>query len=390
MNDGVNIAIDIRSLLEPKRTGVGEYTFELLDALFKIDKQNQYFLFLNSSRKGTGILPDWKQDNVTMLKFNFPNRLFNLFLWLFGRPKLDKLILKKIKKQTGRKLKLYYWFAPNLNFLALSKDVKLILTIHDLSFLYFPDCFGWKSRLWHKLINPRQVCQKAELVLAPSANTARDIKSTYGIAMEKIKIIYPGLSSIFNLVEVDEPELRRVAAKYNLSDKIILFLGTIEPRKNIIGVIEGFGLSNLASEGYELIIAGGLGWRSEMIMKSAVKNYKIRYIGYVEAKDKPALYKLAKLFVYPSLYEGFGFPVLEALSVGTPILTSGRSALPEVAGGCARLVNPNNIDNIAKEMRAILTEGRELNLTYKGMGLRQAARFSWEKSASQLLNIINV
>src|SRR3989338_3372269 len=97
MNDGGNIAIDIRSLLEPKRTGVGENTFELLDALFKIDKQNQYFLFLNSSRKGTDILPDWKQDNVTMLKFNFPNRLFNLFLWLFGRPKLDKLILKKIK-----------------------------------------------------------------------------------------------------------------------------------------------------------------------------------------------------------------------------------------------------------------------------------------------------
>lgn len=380
------IAIDIRSLLESERTGVGEYTFELLDALFKLDRTNQYFLFYNSFRDVSANLPHWKQDNVTMLRFKLPNKLFNLLLLFLHWPKLDKLILKKINQQTGRKLKLDYWFAPNINFLALSQDVKLILTIHDLSFLYFSDCFGWKRRLWHKLVNPHRLCKKADIVLVPSANTARDVEHTYGIQAEKIKIIYPGLSSIFDTLEVAERDIERVVAKYNLSDKFILFLGTIEPRKNIIGLIEAFKSCRLGEDGYQLIIAGSQGWGFEPIIKLVAQNDRIKYIGYVEAKDKPALYKMAALFAYPSLYEGFGFPVLEAMAMGTPILTSHRSSLPEVAGGCGYLANPNNIYDIARGMRSILKDNPELNIKYGEWGRQYAKKFNWRESTRQFLN----
>ncbi len=355
------VGIDIRPLMDPIRTGVGEYVYELLDALFKIDKQNQYFLFYNSSK-----------ENVHYIGFGWPNKLFNLSLLILKRPKLDRL--------TGQKLD--YWFSPNISFVSVSKECKHILTIHDLSFEYFPDCFSFKRRLWHKILNPKKACWRADIILTPSENTKQDVINEYKINKDRVKVLYPGLS-----MKHETHNMKQVVEKYDLPEKFILFLGTLEPRKNIIGIIEAFNASELRTIGYELVIAGVKGWKFKPIMDLIAKSDKVKYIGYVDAEDKPNLYKLAGLFIYPSLYEGFGFPVLEAMSAGTPVITSNRSSLPEVAGDNAYLVNPNNVDEISRGME-FLSKDQATKQHLSTLGLERAGMFNWGKTAEEFLDIL--
>jgi len=372
----MNIGVDIRSLMDSNRTGVGEYTYELLNALFKIDKENQYFLFYNSNKDVSQNIPKWKQENVNYIGFSWPNKLLNIFLLFFKFPRIDKIINKKLD----------YFFSPNINFLSLSKDVKHILTIHDLSFEYFPDCLSRKRRLWHKILNPKKACEKADIIITPSENTKRDVIDRYGISGEKIKKIYPGLSSVFG--EENNFGDEEIRNKYKLPKNFILFLGTIEPRKNIIGSIEAFIdiYSNLPDY-YQLVIAGSKGWEFEPIINLIDKHDRIKYIGYVNAQEKSKLYGLADLFIYPSLYEGFGFPVLEAMFSGTPVLTSNRSSLPEIVGDCAYMVNPNNIDEIARGIELVLKD-KGLSKFFAEKGRQRSDYFTWSKAAREFIEIL--
>jgi glycosyltransferase involved in cell wall biosynthesis len=371
--------------MSDERTGVGEYVYELLKALFEIDRENQYFLFYNSSKDVSKNIPKWNYENVHYVKTKWPNKLFNFSLHFFKRPGIDKIIIKKNKDKIK---KLDYFFSPNINFLSLSKKIKHILTIHDLSFEFFPDCFCAKRRLWHKILSPKTACEKADIILTPSENTKRDIVNKYDIDTKKIFTIYPGLCP--DMKETNEEEKNIVKEKYNLPSNFILFLGTVEPRKNIVGIINAFKqLYELRPNNYRLIIAGAKGWHFGPIMDLISKSNNVQYIGYVDAKDKPSLYKLADLFVYPSLYEGFGFPILEAMSVGTPVVTSNRSSLVEVAGNGAYLVNPNNISEIAKGMEYILYNEKVRELICNKAKDR-VERFNWKKTAQEFLELINV
>ncbi len=371
----LNIAVDVRPLMDPIRTGVGEYTFEFLDALFKMDKENKYYLFYNSSSDVSKNIPDWKQDNVEIVSFKYPNKLFNFILQFFKLPKVDKMIGKKID----------YFFSPNLGFISLSKNVKQILTIHDLSFEYFADCFCLKRKLWHKIISPKKQCRSAKMILTPSKNTKNDIVESYKIDKNKINVLYPGLSSLF--LKDNEEEKDLIKQKYNLPDKFIFFLGTIEPRKNVAGLIKAFEKSGLKNQNYELVIAGSDGWKNKEIKEMIENTPNVRYIGYVEAVDKPKIYSLAEIFAYPSLYEGFGFPVLEAMSAGTPVLTSNRSSLTEVVDDCAYLVNPNNITEIAQGLLE-LAQNKELASYFIEKGRQRAEEFRWQKTAENFLNLL--
>ena len=178
-----------------------------------------------------------------------------------------------------------------------------------------------------------------------------------------------------------------VKKKYNLPKKFILFLGTIEPRKNIIGIIKAFIKNQNFFPDYKLVIAGAKGWEYKPIMDMIQKQNKVQYVGYVEAKDKPILYSLADLFVYSSLYEGFGFPVLEAMSVGTPVIASHRSSMPEVTEGSAYLVNPNNISEIAEGIKLLLTDQKAAEFL-KAKGRERARNFTWEKAAREFLDVL--
>ena len=427
----MNIGIDIRPLMSPTRSGVGEYTYELLNAIFEIDKTNQYFLFYNSAKDVSENIPQWLQDNIHYEHKNWPNKLFNACTKLFNFPKIDKNNLD-------------YFFSTNFNFTALSKKMpilpkqnrassisnefeigtKHILTVHDLSFEFFPEFYSFKQRLWHWAINPKKQCEKASIILTPSENTKRDLIDVYKIPAEKIKVIYPGVNCSANQTPVvipteaeeslkpeekgslhsskDSVEMTdarvRLKQKYNLPTKFILFLGTIEPRKNIIGLIEAFEQScpALASpkqgegEPYSLIIAGHKGWNDKKIyqkFESSPYKDKIKFIGSIDQEDKSTLYSLASLFVYPSFYEGFGFAVVEAMACGVPVITSNRSSLPEVAGQAAYLVNPNRPSELAGAITEML-KNEKLKEHFKTLGLEQAKKFSWEKAAKEFLEVL--
>ena len=278
------------------------------------------------------------------------------------------------------------FFSPNLNFTSISQNVKHVLTIHDLSFEIVPDCFSAKQRLWHKIVNPKKQCERADIILTPSENTRKDVVELYGIDEKKVRVLKPGLSANFLKLETGNWKLG-IKEKYDLPEKYILFLGAIEPRKNVIGIIEAFRKSKLITDHWSLIIAGPTGWKSGEILRAIDGTDKIRYIGYIPAGDKPALYALADVFVYPSLYEGFGFPVLEAMASGTPVITSNRSSLPEVAGDAAYLVNPYNVSEIARAMELVATDSR-LREMFVERGKLRAREFDWKRTADTFLRTV--
>lgn len=375
----MNIGIDIRPLLSPVRTGVGEYTFELLNAIFQIDKQNQYFLFYNSYKDLDKYLPSWKYENVRFVKKNWPNKLFNFCQKFLHHPKIDLFIAKKFSLE-----KIDYFFSPNLNFTALSKKPKKILTIHDLSFDFFPEYLSFKQKLWHLFINPKKQCLGTDIILTPSENTKRDLVNFYNLVEKKIHTIYPGLSSVFQNTSEQEKKL-------NLPDNYILFLGALEPRKNILGVIEAYEKAfTRLSLPYHLVIAGAPGWKNkeifEKIEKSPLKQ-KITFIGYVKNEDKPELYRRSSIFVYPSFYEGFGFPVLEAMHCHVPVITSNISSLVEITSKNAYLIDPNKPEQISDGLIKILNEQSIKNDLILKAKIR-SEKFSWNSSAKDFLNIL--
>ncbi|NQU83641.1 MAG: glycosyltransferase family 4 protein [Parcubacteria group bacterium] len=360
------IGIDIRCLLDENRSGVGEYTFNLLDTLFRTDRENEYFLFFNSWKKPT--LPKWNYPNVHFCEFKFPNKLFNMSLKFFKYPKIDKLIADDID----------VFLAPNLNFLSLSKDVKKIIIVHDLSFEIYPDFFSLKSRLWHKLINLKKICQEADVVIAVSKNTAQDLNDIYNIPRDKIKVVYSGVETKQCLVSTE-----RIKQKYNLPENFILYLGNVEPRKNIDGLITAFeGLKN-----YHLVIAGSSGFKSRHLCNDHHKK-NIKFLSYVPEEDRATLYKLAKLFVFPSYYEGFGFPPLEAMTQGTPVVSSISSSLIEVVGDAGILIDPYNTNELAWAMNEILTN-KKMRDELIQRGYERVKMFKWKNTAEEVLKIIN-
>jgi len=415
-----HIGIDLRCLLTPHRTGIGEYTVELLSAVFALDHHNHYYLFYNSYQDVFLDLPQWEQANVHYVGTRWPNKLFNTIVATTRRPKLDKLIIDYSKKNnfqfpTTDARPLDYFFSPHLNFTALSPKTKHILTIHDISFEFFPKFFTPRQRLWHHLVSPKKQCERADIILTPSANTKRDLVDYYKINENKIKVVFPGLSSTFKSpleggegdvgqsrtspkpMRIGSPSSRRESAdirkKYNLPDNFILFLGTIEPRKNITGLIEAFEIFNIQYpiSNTSLVIAGAPGWNNKKIYERAAKSKlrdKIKFLGFIKPEEKPALYAAASLFVYPSFYEGFGFPVLEAMASGAPVITSNRASLPEITGSAAYLANPNKPEEIAEGMRSLLNNQSLRSQTIKN-SLEQAKQFNWNQTAQTFLNLLS-
>ena len=371
----MKIGLDIRCLTESQYSGISEYTYNLLYHLFQVDHKNQYFLFYNSSKIST--VPKFDFPNITYKEFKYPNKIFNLSLRLLKIAEVDKLI-------GGVDL----YIVPNFVFLNLSNDCKKILIVHDLSFELYPEFFTFKQRLWHKLIGPKQLCQQSDKIIAISQNTKNDIVKLYKIPEKKIQVVHQGINQLF-FQPITDADKNKIKEKYKLPQNYIFALGNLEPRKNLQTLISAF--EKISDPDTYLVIAGGAGWKNKNIyklQKKSSKKNRIKFLGYVDSADKPALYALAKVFVYPSIYEGFGLPPVEAMACGTPIITSFSSSLPEAVGDAGLMIDPNNINELADTINKVLTD-EQLAAKLIAKGKTRSQQFNWKKGSAEILDIIN-
>ncbi len=388
------IGIDSRAISQDKYSGVEEYAFNLLNALFVIDRKNRYVLFnagKNPSQRYRNFSSKTQKNspNVKAVHSRISNRLLNVFFKCLPWPKINKL-MGKVYPERNRGADVV--FSPNINLLPVSRECKKIITFHDLSFVRYSSFFSLKQRLWHKFVNPRVLAREADFIIAVSQSTKNDLIEIYGVPREKIRVIYSGVKQVSS-IKYQVSGAGEIKRKYGLPEKYILYLGTIEPRKNIIGLIKAFELFKknypLSATRYLLVIAGAKGWLYGDIFKAAksseFKN-EIIFTGTVADEDRTSLYNMADLFVYPSFYEGFGFPPLEAMSAGIPVIASNCSSLPEAVGGAALMVNPYNFGEIAWAMNEVLFNN---NLRCKMIkkGYEQVKKFSWEKCARETLQV---
>lgn len=210
----MRIGIDARCLMDKNYSGVSFYTLNLIKALLAQDQENQYCLFYNSSKSVA--LPEFNQPNVTYRGFRYPNKIFNLLINFFSWPKLDRLL-------GGVDV----FFAPNLHFVAWSKNCRKIITVHDLSFLLFPEFFTVKMRLWHDLILKKKILQSADLIFADSRATKNDLLNFFALSEEKIKVNYLGVGSEFQPQDKNSIHLNNLKQQYGLRDKFFLYLGNL-------------------------------------------------------------------------------------------------------------------------------------------------------------------
>lgn len=348
----MNILVDIRCLLDKPYTGVAEYTLNFLNSLFKKDSRNHYFLFYNSWHQQNKDLPKFDWPKVKVIDFHWPNKFFNFCLKFFSWPKIDKLVEKRIRQKIDEVI------LPNFNFVAFSKKAKITLVVHDLSFEIYHEFFTFKQRFWHKLVNPKKICQNASKIITHSENTKNDLINLYKISEEKIEIRKPSLREKFKKLEKKDPQLLRIKEKYHLPGKFILYLGNLDRRKNIDTLIHAFHTCLIAKLFNCYLVVAGQGRerkKIEKLVKDLKLEEKIKFIGYVAEEDKCALYNLAQVFVYLSFYEGFGYPVAEALTCGTPVITGHTSSLIEIQGENIIFINPYNLNDLIQAIKEIFT-----------------------------------
>jgi len=376
----MTIGIDIRSLSGGAYTGVGEYTRNLLKYLVGLNKDVQFKLFFNAHNYKPDLSYLASSDNVQTYFFGYPNKYFSATTRFLSTPKIDRMI-------GGADV----FFSPHFIATPTTRNCKKVITFHDLSFERYPEFFDGIRKLWHFSNNPKRQAKDADHILAVSESTAYDLSDIYGIDSGKVSVVYSGIGQeYFN--EQTQGELRHVKGKYKLPERFILSLSTIEPRKNVLGTVKAFDVFKKSARGQDvkLVIAGKPGWLYKETF-DAIKNsqYKddIQYLGFIEDNDKPALYRLAELFVYPSIYEGFGFPPLEAMASGTPVITSACSSLPEVVEDAALLVDPFNISDIAWMMEEVTTD-LALAKSLREKGIAQAKKFTWQKCAEETLRVL--
>jgi glycosyltransferase involved in cell wall biosynthesis len=376
----MTIGIDIRVLGSGKKSGIEEYTEQLLAHMLPLDPSIQYKLFYNSFRNSLPDYPWLKLPNVKVVRYWIPNRILFYASLLLNGPKIDKLL-------GGVDV----FFAPHFFLAPLSKGCRRVTTFHDLSYLRFPEFFSWRKRMWHRFeMQPSWQARFSDRLIAVSDSTKKDLSDLYHIDPARIASIYSGVAS--SMIRPEHDRIERFRQDKHLPQKYVLYMGTLEPRKNIVGIIRAFNLlkEHLEFKDLNLVIAGSRGWLDDPIIfevKKSPHHRDIHIIGVVKDEERQYYYAAAAIFLYPSFFEGFGFPPLEAMACGTPVVTSHNSSLPEVAGDAALLVDPHSIGDIAAALRSILTHPK-LREHMIERGFIRAREFSWRQSAQKTLEVL--
>ncbi|MDD4994962.1 MAG: glycosyltransferase family 1 protein [Patescibacteria group bacterium] len=392
----MRIGIDCRTILNPgfgEGAGVGHYTYYLVKNILRIDQENEYFLYFDDLITDDAILevtsgaPNVKtrrfpfHEYKKFLPFAYSHILVSGFL---GRDSLD------------------VFHAPS-GIMPYTYRGKTVITVHDLAIYKHPEWFpdGRVSKsVSTKMLVPKAVAA-ASRIITVSESTKRDLIQLFHVNPEIIHVIYegvelPGEMGQDGLCRLSQP----IKNKYDIKSEYILSLGTLEPRKNLILVIDA--LKNMLEEtpellrGKEYLIAGVKGWKFQelfdkmdeinILAKAKIGAPLVRYLGYVPHGDKFPLMACCLFFVFPSLYEGFGLPVLEAMKLGVPVISSNVSSIPEVAAGAAVLTNPEDIGEMKKALTDYLRD-KELRNRYSELGRAKALEFSWKTAAIKTVEV---
>jgi glycosyltransferase involved in cell wall biosynthesis len=372
----INIGIDASFTLGEK-SGTSVYTNRLIENLAKIDKHNKYTIFPFFTYIYN---PRFKQYQPKISK-NFILFWNNLPKWLID-------ILWKKLGSLGRMYLPRFDIFHSTTFSVPPPFMykKLIVTVYDVSFYTHPQ-FHLKENIDHCTKGTREAVKKADVIIAISNNTKRDLISYFDCPQDKIVVTYLACEERF-FKKTDHITKKQVLKKYKIDKPFIFHLGSLEPRKNTLGLVKAYLLlpKKIRNQFY-LVIAGAAGWLNDEIFKFVNKNdsdNSVKLIGYVRDRDLPVLYQSARCFAYPSFYEGFGIPPLEAMASGCPILTSKVSSLPEICGDAAVYCVPNDIEDIGRKLHTLLEDDHRV-LVRKG--LNRAKKFSWDKTTKQTLGI---
>ena len=336
-------------IFKNQETGVEKYTKELIRHLDgKIDLK-----LLHNSYVSHPLFSKYSTICLKRKKFPFCRPFYALFF----SPKRLGDILHAPTPVTP------FWKKPKC---------KLIITVHDLTPLIFPQYHNWKRRIFFRLLL-KHIISMSDAIIVDSQSTKKDVSTFFSTPENKINVVH--------LASDMKPNNVQLPSKYGIKGDYLLYVGTVEPRKNLSRLIEAF---HQLDQKLKLVIVGVSGWDNKAVYKT--KNPNIIFTGYVPEEDLPVFYCNAKLLIYPSLYEGFGFPILEAMNCGCPVITSNVSSMPEVAGDAALLVDPYSVEEIKRAVQKLLSDA-QLRKRLIDNGMRQAMRFSWGKTADETIKV---
>lgn len=369
----LHIGIDASRLGGPAQTGTERYSRELVGAMARLERDYHCTLYCNGLPASLPPLG----PNVALRNIPFPR------LW------------------TQARLSWEMWHRPPdvlfvpAHVLPAIHPPRSIVTIHDLGYLAFPEAHTAARRLDLHLTT-RWNTRTAHRIIAVSHATRDDLITHYGVVPAKIRVVHHGVSPHFRPIS-NAATLAEVRNRYALPRRYVLYIGTLQPRKNIVRLIDAFAqvvqqepASTPVDNALHLVLAGKRGWLSDPIERRATEQHiagRVHMVGYVNDGDLPALLSGALVFAFPSLAEGFGMPVLEAMACGTPVLTSTTTSLPEVAGDAALLVNPHDTGAIAEGLARLATDAT-LRETLREGGLARAGQFTWERCARETLRVL--
>jgi len=376
--------VGIDALSVGNRSGSGVYTRKLVENLLAIDRRNEYIVLWPA---GLEEIPAPHASNaklITVQTWNPIGRSIRSRLAFSGAQTGGvKVDVFHFPASVGPFLGPFEAFAVALG-ASVAGRVRTVVTVHDLSFVRHPECFGLAKRQYYRTAIGRGA-RLAHTVIADSVSARSDLVELAGVSPEKICVIPLGVEPELRPVR-DDRVLQIVRKKYSLPDRFILFLGTIEPRKNIVRIVEAFA-SLRERLPHHLVIAGRKGWKYQDVFRAVNRlrlESNVHFPGRIAEQDVAALYSLADIFVWPSLYEGFGLPVLEAMACGVPVVTSNTSSLPEVAGSAAIMVDPLSTEEIAGAIMR-LVEDAPLRGQLIAKGFVRASELTWRRTAASTL-----
>jgi glycosyltransferase involved in cell wall biosynthesis len=377
----MRIGIDISSAVN-QAAGVGRYTRELVANLLNIDKKNEYVLhsfFGDASEFARHLDISSSQPHAYKLQtHNFNGRMLRAYA-------LGLRLLGLTPNHLIENADVFHM--PDFA-VPVPRKIPGVLTIHDLIFLRYPKYFTRVNRTYM-----RQMAQfsadNAKVIITDSLSTKKDIIDYLSVPEDKISVIYLAAGKQFK--PADSGQVNEVIARFGISMPYLLYVGTLEPRKNVITLLESFSYCHKKDRDfpYRLVIAGKKGWLYEDIFQRVEElqlTDKVIFTGFVHDRDLPALYSGASAFIYPSIYEGFGFPIIEAMSCGIPVICANTSSLLEVAGDAALLHDPMDVEQLAETILKV-TGDSILCRDMIDKGFANAGRFSWERTAAETLKV---